>query len=368
VITTGLSGTYGRVRRLAKEKFCLAREWFALARFEWDVRWLQLQLPFHPPGHPFQIWMLHPKGDEKRADGLLHLWQCEFHLIPDRHILYDLGFGWMFAIVCWVGFLDFWWGLASLIVICILAPIVTHVFLVQSRTLAELRASVSPSMRDWVESLPSHKVPVDPDHMDNALRKAWALARDMLIVRFFRRERWLRVLRQDPIYIQASGSPQGAFLALTLAHHFRPMPDDDASRGFLRFFAQYCAPIWSSYVWLMIVLVFHQNSPQSQVVMALGWASLSLWFMRSAVIRYGEWLDETNDAWLALRTLPYAPIWRAGLFPPTTLAVVRDRWVRIATTAITAFGLMAALTSLQVLNSNSQPSSTQNSSAVSAKK
>ncbi len=355
------------------------------------------------------------------ARGRLHLWDDEFRLVPDRLVFYDLGFGVMFCAISWLALDSVAWGVLSLIVLWVVLPIFLQMAVIRPEVYIGLDASVAPTLHQWFVNLPSHTVAYDskegapgwwrllfhtlphytrhlcrrwfsknPPGLPSAglkarlltpyprvdiylfpspkasfwvaLRRTTHLAYHMLRNRLFLRPQnpgLLRVRRTDPVYTQALSSPQGAFLALAMASHFAASEESGTvvSRGFLRFFLTYCTPLWSAYLWLALTALTFGNMSPALTMMAFGWAAMSLWFVFSAVIRYGSWLDLVSSPFTSLRTLPYAPIWRSLPWPPPTLHVVRDRWVRLASVTITATGLALMLAAFQVLPADSDMAS-----------
>lgn len=320
-----------------------------------------LYLRVHPPQHPFIIWRLHPivAASDTKLDGHirapLRLWQDEFRLVPDRMAHYDLMYGIAFAATA-ASMGDYGIAVLSLLAIWLVIPITLQILVIIPEVYEPLDASVSTPLQNWFENLPSKTITFRaPQH---ERRKSWRILFRKNCVLFFEmvKHRCVsvvipRILLRDPVYTQAASSPQGAFLALALASHFAPEPTEGnaLTRGFLRFFLTYCTPVWSAYIGLVLMTLCYRNVSPQMTALAFAWASLALWFLLNSVIRYGNWLDAVSSPLTALRTLPYAPLWRTLPWPPPSLHIVRDRWVRLALTAITASGLALILAALQVL-------------------
>lgn len=348
-----------------------------LLRFAFKTWARDLYQGFHPPQHPFIIWRLHPippasdiKQEQPHATpphptpaahvssqnrAPLRLWQDEFRLVPDRMAHYDMLYALLFAATA--ASMDSYWIAGLCIVALWLAiPIALHIFVITPEVYETLDASVATPLQDWFENIPSKTITYTATNLNrkNSLltivKKNLKLIVNMTLHRF---EIILipRVCLRDPVYTQAASSPQGAFLALALANHFAPDPagSNILSRGFLRFFLTYCTPVWTAYIALILMALYFQNTPPQMTALAFAWAALALWFLLNCVIRYGNWLDAVSSPLTALRTLPYAPLWRALPWPPPELHIVRDRWVRLALAGITATGLALILAALQVL-------------------
>ncbi|EME68627.1 hypothetical protein H261_17548 [Paramagnetospirillum caucaseum] len=293
--------------------------------------------------------LLPPQNDARRQPDLS---SATFILVPDRLANYDLAYALLFSIMIASLATCPLWAITSFAMLWLILPTATQLFIVRAKVYKGLRAHVPDGLTHWFLSLPS-KVVMAPCHGDGSAATA-IRALHVWGVMVWHRLKFFKpqAICADPIYTQASGSPQAAFLALGLAAHFAPNQDETnnaASRGFLRFFFHYCTPIWLSFIWLIVTFLLMGSTPPLQVGMAFGWAFISMLFIYRAVIQYGTWLDHQTDADDSLRTLPYAPIWRAGACPPHSLHVLRDRWVRTATSVITSVALIIALTALQIL-------------------
>lgn len=251
------------------------------------------------------------------------------------------SYGWMKENLGWLA--AGWW-LISATMLWLVAPVLLHVLVLRAKVLAQLNTTLPAAHREWFLGLPSEVV-TTPVHDGNRWRRVGILTCKLL-------KSQIRVLQlptsRDPTVWQPLSSGAAGLLSLSMADYFSPDRDGwrDASKATFRFLFAYCAPVWTSYIWLILTISLFRIPGPARTWLCFAWMAVAIFFLLWAVLRYGgKQRDSTAEH---LQSLPIIPIWNI-IGSPKDLWIIRERWVQILAGALPALGLGLALTAIQTL-------------------